>query len=656
MNRSSKTILAIFFILVITISAVVVVDKISGFARMDITDQKIYSLSDGTKTILKRITQPVKVELYYAETAALKAPDAIKRYNDYYYFVKALLEEYAKISDNIQFDVIDPRPFSDQEQDALRYGLKRFPITQDEGFFFGLVAKTEYGASKSIEFFAPDRQNLIEYDISYLLDTLTTREKSKIGVISSLEVMGEELSPYMRQMMMQTGQRPKQPWIITQHLGQKYEVEKIEQDVDEISGVDMLLVIHPKDFSDKTLFAIDQYVLNGGRAIFMVDPHCLADMPKQEQQQMYGMQQQESQASSINKLLEAWGVTVPADEFAGDKLLAEAIQMSMTSNPQKLIGYLNFRSEAENCFNQNNVISADLDTVKMVFSSVINKLDSAPDGLEMVPLVSTTPAGNTWKPSSPYALKYMNPPELMKSFKPGNKSLAVGCLLSGKFKSAFPDGIEVEVASSEESEGDTAPKTEKKTGITESVEKSNIAIFTDVDFITDALAYNNSPFGASPKDDNSALLMNTVDNLLGSDELIAIRSRGNFRRPFTLVDKIEAEAEEATEKQVQAIQDDIKGFEAELSKVINEARSQGQLVVNASDFEDSQRELELKIAESKQQLRKAQQAKRQDIEALGTKLQYFNTVAAPAVILLISIVLTIQRQMKRRNYLNSVKE
>ena len=656
MNSSSKTILALIFILVIAVSAIVVVDKISGFARVDITDQKIYSLSDGTETILKRINQPISIELYYAETAALKAPDAIKRYNDYYFFVKALLEEYSNISDNINFKVIDPRPDSDEEVDAIRYGLKRFPITQDEGFFFGLVAKTEYGVSKSIEFFAPDRQNLIEYDISYLLDTLTTREKSRLGVISSLEVTGEELSPYMRQMMMQSGQRPKQPWIITQHLGQKYEVVKVESDVDEIAGVDMLLVVHPKDFSEKTLFAIDQYVLNGGRTIFMVDPHCLADMPDPQQQQMYGMQQQESQSSSINKLLEAWGVTVPEDEFAGDKLLAESVQLSMTSNPQKLIGYLSFESEAENCFNKNNVISADLDTVKMIFSSVVEKLDSGPEDLEFTPLVSTTPAGNTWKPAGPHELKYMNPPALMKNFTPGSKSQVVGCLVSGKFKSAFPDGIEVEIPAGENAEEGAGSTKEKKTGIAESVEKSNIAVFADVDFITDAIAYNNSPFGASPKDDNAALLMNTVDNLLGSDELIAIRSRGNFHRPFTRVDKIEDKAEEETEKQVNAIQEEIKKYQDELNKVLNEARSQGKLVVNASKFTEAQKKLEVNIAEKENELRKVKKSKRQKIESLGRTLLYFNTIAAPAVILLIAISLAVHRSIKRRGYLSAVKE
>ncbi|MBN2063182.1 MAG: hypothetical protein JW745_00155, partial [Sedimentisphaerales bacterium] len=154
-----------------------------------------------------------------------------------------------------------------------------------------------------------------------------------------------------------------------------------------------------------------------------------------------------------------------------------------------------------------------------------------------------------------------------------------------------------------------------------------------------------------PNGDNAALLMNSIDNLLGSDDLIAIRSRGNFRRPFTLVDKIEAEAEARTEEQVKQIQDDIAGFEKELNNILSEARGQGQLVIDATQFEDSRKGLELKIHESKKKLRDAQLARREGIEKLGNKLALFNTAAAPAVILVIAICLTIQRSIKRSSYI-----
>ena len=648
MNRTSKTILGLVFLAVMTLSAVVIVSKVLGTAKIDITQEKLYTLSDGTKSILGRITQPVTVKLYYAKTATTKALDDIKSYNDYYYYVKALLEEYANYNDNIKLELIDPRPFSDDEEEALRYGLKRFPVTQEEGFFFGLVAKTEYGVTKSIEFFAPDRQNLIEYDISYLLDTLTTRQKSKIGVLSSLEVMGEEMSPYMMQMMQQTGQRPKQPWVITQHLGQKYEFENIPADTDAIEGVDMLMVIHPKDLSDQTLFAIDQYVLNGGRAVFMVDPYCLIDQPD-AQQQMYG-QQYVDQSSSINKLLNAWGVTVPEGAIAGDKTLAETVQLSRNSYPEKLITLLDFTND-HGSFNKESVISSDLSLVRMLFGGSVKTVDGMEDSVKVVPLVQTTAEGNTIQPD-PMMLRRINPKGLLSEFKDGSSAVVTAALVTGKFKSAFPDGITKPAAEAEGENAEEAVKApEVVTGITEAENDCTIAVYADVDFISDSFAYNVTPFGASPNGDNASFLMNTVDNLLGSDELVAIRSRGNFRRPFTLVDKIEAEADARTEEQVKAIQSDIDGFQQELNEVLSKAKGQGQLIVDASQFDDARKQLELKILESKKKLRDAQLARREDIEALGDKLTVFNTAAAPAVILLIAIILTVQRSMKRRSYL-----
>lgn len=653
MNRMTKTILGLVFLAVMTLSAVVIVSKVTGTAKMDITQEKLYTLSDGTKSILKRITQPVTVKLFYAKTATTKALDDIKSYNDYYYYVKALLEEYASCNNNIKLDIIDPRPYSEDEEEALRYGLKRFPVTQEEGFFFGLVAKTEYGATKSIEFFAPDRQNLIEYDISYLLDTLTTRQKSKVGVLSSLEVMGEDMSPYMMQMMQQTGQRPKQPWIITQHLGQKYEFEKIPTDIDSIEGVDMLMVIHPKNLSEQTLFAIDQYVLNGGRAVFMVDPYCLSDQPD-SQMQMYG-QQNPDQSSSINTLLNAWGVDVPEHAMAGDKTLAETVQLSRNGYPEKLVTYLDF-SEEHKSFNKDSVISSDLADVKMLFTGSLKPVDGMEDQTAILPLIQTTAEGNTFEPDQ-MSLRRLNPKALMSDFAAGSKPIVTAALVTGKFKSAFPNGITkpAENSDSESADIDKSDELEKApevvTGIIEAQQDCTIAVFTDVDFISDSFAYNVTPFGASPNGDNASFMMNAVDNLLGSDELIAIRCRGNFRRPFTLIDKIEAEAESRSEEQVKAIQADIDGFQQQLNEVLNNAKGQGQLVIDASQFDSASKVLELKIVESKKKLRDAQLARREGIEAIGDKLTIFNTAGAPAVILMIAIVLTVQRSAKRRKYL-----
>ena len=190
MNSSIRAIIGVLLTLIITFSTITITQKIGKRVKADITDQKIYTLSQGTKNILGKLNQPIKVRLYYAETAAVKGPDQIKFFNNYYTFVRELLEEYESAADGmIELEIIDPRPFSQEEAQALRYGLQRFPITEEENFFFGLAIQTPFGIEKTIPFFAPNRQKFVEYDISYLIDTAATRQKSKLGILSSLQII-----------------------------------------------------------------------------------------------------------------------------------------------------------------------------------------------------------------------------------------------------------------------------------------------------------------------------------------------------------------------------------------------------------------------------------------------------------------------------------
>ncbi len=275
-NSMIRTIIGVLLILLIAFSTITICQNIGKRLKADITDQNIYTLSEGTKNILARLNQPIKVRLYYAATAALKGPDQIRFFNNYYTFVRELLEEYESAANGmIELEVIDPRPFSQEEAQALRYGLQRFPISEEENFFFGLAIQTPFGIEKTIPFFAPNRQRFVEYDISYLIDTAATRQKRKLGILSSLQVMGDDVSGYMAQMMAMQGQQPKPAWGIVDQLRQEYKVSKVETDTGEIKDIDILLVIHPKDLSEKTLFAIDQFVLKGGRTIVCVDPYCL---------------------------------------------------------------------------------------------------------------------------------------------------------------------------------------------------------------------------------------------------------------------------------------------------------------------------------------------------------------------------------------------
>lgn len=656
MDRTFRAVLAVFFIAIITFCGITLCQKLGWSWKLDLTDQRLFSLSKGTKSIIGKLNQPINIDLYYSRTAAMKAPDPIRYYNEYYHYVEALLQEYLAASNGmINLEVIDPRPYSDDEQEAIRYRLKRFPITEEENFFFGLVIKTQYGAFKTIDFFTPDRHNFIEYDISYLLDSVITRKKSRIGILSSLAVLGDDVTGYMAQMMRMQGQRPKPAWDIVDLLRQRYEVERIDPDTEEIKGIDLLMVVHPKAFPEKTLFAIDQFVLKGGRTVVLVDPFCLADEPP-PQSQMQGRLPE--RASDLNRLLKTWGVEMPADTFAGDKSLAPRVSLRQNQRPQKLIGFLDLKP---GCFNSENIISANLNQVRVFFSGVIETDEDSKS--QIVPILQTTSEGNSWKPESPFELMMFDGKTLMRRFRPGSKPVTLATLITGKFLSSFPEGIDVP-EESEESKKQKAPgvkssetpKMKHISGLKEAKEEGAVLVFADADFISDSFAFQRSLFGVQKVGDNSALLMNAIENLLGSGDLISIRTRGNFQRPFALVEEIEKEAEKETAQEETRVNDEIVEFQRELNKVVSDARSTGETVIDASELSQTKTELEIKIHEAKVRLREVQRMRRERIERLGTTLRNVNMLLAPVVILCFAIVLSIRRRRMRSRYISHASD
>jgi ABC-type uncharacterized transport system involved in gliding motility auxiliary subunit len=660
MNRTIRAILGTGFVLVIIFSAISICQNIGRPLKLDITEQKLYTLSDGTKAILAKLNQPIRARLYYAKTAALKGPDQIRFFNNYYEFVKALLEEYVAASNGmVVLEEIDPRPFTDDEEQALKYGLRRFPITEEESFFFGLVVQTQFGVEKSIPFFSPDRQNFVEYDISYLIDTAVTRQKKKIGVLSSLPVMGDDVSGYMAQMMMRQGQQPRPAWTFVEHLRKQYEVETVATDVNDINDVDILLVIHPKNLPEQTLFAIDQYVLKGGRTIVCVDPHCFSDRPPQGTQMQ--MQMQHDSSSNLNTLTRTWGLEMPDKTFAGDRSLASLANIRANQRPERIIGYLSLTPEG-NCFAEDNVITAELNQVRMLFTGILKEVAEPNDAndvglnVKRTPIVTTTNRGGTFTISNQYELMFLDGPSLMKKFADGTEPVAMGYVVTGRLKSSFPDGIEVESESPDPNDpNETITTTRHVTGLKEAEQDCVVAVFSDVDFISDNMAYQNSFFGKVVVGDNATLMLNAIDDLSGSSDLVSIRSRGNFKRPFTVVDEIEQKAEAETAEEVEKINLQIAGFQNELQSILSSAKEVQEEVIGSS-IAQKKKQVELKIHQAQRQLRQVKMTKREKIEHLGNRLRQANMLAAPIVILIIAIVLGIRRGVRKRHYISHASD
>jgi ABC-type uncharacterized transport system involved in gliding motility auxiliary subunit len=640
MSRTIKVILAVIFALAIMFSAISISQNIGTSFRADVTERKLYTLSEGSKTILSKLNQPLTMKMYYTQTAARKGPDQIQFFNNYYHYIESLLAQYVAASNGmVQFQNIDPRPFTEDEADAIRYGLTGIPISEEEKFYFGLVVQTQFGVTKTIPFFSPQRQQFVEYDISSLIDNAIRRQKRTIGILSSLPVMGEH-SDYMAQMMIMQGKRPRQPWTIVSQLGQKYDVSTVDTNIEKIENIDLLLVIHPKSLPQNTLFAIDQYVLSGGRTIVCLDPHCMLDQPDQMQMQM--MQQPHSTSSNLEPLMKQWGLSMPANTYAGDLNLALLGSTGTMQRPVKFISALGLNAQ---CFNPDSVMTSELNSIRLRYAGAL-QAEAIPDNndvqIERIPLVTTTESGNTFEVGNEFELR--NPQLLLQRFVPGVQPVILASIATGKFKSAYPDGIEIK------SDTDPNAPPKKLTGITQAAQDCAVIVLADVDFMTDNMAYQSFLTAKIAVGDNAALLLNMVDQLGGSSELVSIRSRGSFQRSFDVVNQIEADAQKSTELQKNAINQQLVGFQQELQKLLTSSGEQQEII--GSTIMQKKKDLELQIRNAQKSLQELKRQERVQIEQLGASCRNFNTLPGPVLVLVIAVILALYRAFKKRYYVS----
>ena len=657
MKNILRTIAAVICIAVITVCAILIIGKTVGRARLDVTENDLYTLSDGTQNILGKLSQPITLKLYYSRVAAMKGPEQIRFWNNYYLYVRDLLEEYVSVAGGrLKLEVIDPRTYSDEEEEAIERGIKRFPLSKDEGFFFGLVAETELGKEKVIEFFEPARQELVEYDVSKIISGLMQRDKRKIGVISSLPVLGTDMSPYMMQMLQMQGKTPDRPWSLAQHLKTEYEVQKVTAERGALpKDIDFLMLVHPKELDEQTLFAIDQYVMNGGKLLVFVDPHCMSDVPPRDPRNPYAAMGYKA-SSELNSLLKKWGVGTKTSEIAVDRSLAIEAQMTRDGAPKALLPYIQLTPE---CVNPDEVVSAKLQSIRMLFPGVLRKVDGAKTTVR--PLLTTTDTGGVWRPKGPFELQMPNPDVIAKSVKDSREKVNLACLITGKLETNFPDGIEIdiEVDKAEGTEGDKSGKKEteeeKKTektrlkAVKEAAAGAAVFVVADVDFITDQLSYQQQFFGVSQVGDGPSLVLNTIEFFAGSGDLISIRSRGRFSHPFKVVDEIEREAEEATAVEVEILNAKIKNYRDQLTK-LGDSDDQKDLTLIRNAALDQRAKIETDIRQANKDLRRLQEKRREKVEALAASLQAWNMVAAPAVIFLIAIALAAVRHIRAKRY------
>ena len=577
-------------------------------ARVDFTEENLYTLSDGTKTILSKLDAPVKLRLYYSKTAANKGTEGLRAFNNHYRYVEELLRQYVNNSrNNLSLEIIDPRPDTPEEEDAMAYGLKKFNLTDTENYFFGLVAENESGTEKIIEFFDPNQKDKLEYELTKLIYMVLNPQKKNIGIISSLEVIADMTNPQMAQIMRMQGKAVKESWIITKMLGEFYEVKKIKRDADAITGIDALVVIHPRGFPEKTLFAIDQYLMKGGSLLVFVDPNAISD-----RMSMIMGGASTSPDKGFKKLMDKWGIELKANTFAGDKHLSGVGRFSANQPPGRLLPLLNCDHRCTKQYKDN--ITVGTKQAMFIFPGVLEA--SEVKGVKHTPLVSTTDKGNSY---TAMGHELNNPQMLWGKFREGRKPVVVGYKALGKYKTAFPIGIKPE-------------KGKKKAKvIKESQKESAIVVFADVDFINDQFAFKRTFLGLAVSNDNSNIFINSVEALAGDVDLMSVRAKGGLNRTFDAIEAIEFEAEKRTADKVKEINGSIVRFQNELNQLGKTANA-GNIALLQNEGIRKKKELAKKIAVLKKELRSVKRHGREKIERIGKTFQLLNTLLVPVLI------------------------
>ncbi|CAG0962118.1 hypothetical protein PHYC_00783 [Phycisphaerales bacterium] len=596
--------------------------------RIDATQDSVFTLTKGSRNIARSPEEPVKLTYYFSSKLAQGRPEL----ESYARRVRELLQEYARASNGkINLEIIDPEPFSEQEDKAAADGLVGVPVGSGENLFFGLVGTNSVETKEVVAFFDPRKERFLEYDTSRLLYSLANPKKKIVGLISGLPLEGGFT---IDQRTRQPAQTPA--WRIVDEIKGLFEIRSLSDPAEIPLEVDVLLVVHPKALTDRALYAIDQFVLRGGRLLAFMDPLCEND--DSAGQFSFGA----ARGSNLTKLTDAWGVQMPPDKLAADDSIAMRVGVGDRGNPE-VVPYVVWLGCGEKSLTKEDAVTGSLKQVIMGTAGFIQPKEGAKDPLTITPLIHTTPTA-MMLPSEALSTP-PDPKALLKSYTPGSTPLTLVARLSGKAKTAFPDGPP------KPKEGEPAAEPPKATPLTESAGDVNIILVTDCDMLSDRMWVSvENFFGqqfARKISDNGDFTLSALDNLMGSADLIAIRARRESTRPFTVVEEMQRRAEKQNLAEQTVAQAKVDDLVAEINKLQAARDDKDARFVLTPEQEAKKEQLNKELAEARKRLREVQRKLRSDIETLGVQLKLLNTAAVPVAVAVFSLGLWFVRKSRR---------
>ncbi len=563
-----------------------------GSVRLDLTENGLYSVSDGTREIIADLEEPINLYFFFSEKAS-KDLTALRAYSQR---VREMLEEYQLLAGSkINLHIVDPEPFSEQEDQASEFGLQSVPVNQaGEALYFGLAGTNALDGQEVLPFFQPDREAFLEYELTKLIYNLSVVEKPRVALYSELKVE-QSVDPRSFQ--------PTPGWVFMDQLKELFQIEKIDElSLSAIGTADLLLLIHPGTLGDAALYAVDQHVMSGGKLIVFVDPLAETVPP--------GTSVLSGSSSELNRLTATWGVSLRDGQVLGDSEAALMVG-GVDGAPVRHLGILGFTNQY---FSGDDIVTADLEAINFSTAGILD-VDEV-DGIDAKSLIASSSVSGSLDVIQFQTLS--DPAELQQGFQSTGESYSVAVRLSGKSRSSFPEmsGEETHIAETEQ---------------------LNVVIVADTDVLSDRLWVQvQNFFGqqvASAFADNGSFVVNLVENLSGSSALIEVRSRGQFSRPFVVVEELRRIAEAKYLTNAEDLQARLAETDRQLSE-LESARVDDGLLTLSSEQEAALVNFQGEKLRIRKELREVRHRLDQDIEQLGGKLKFINILLMPLLLTL----------------------
>jgi|CXWL01.1.fsa_nt_gi ABC-type uncharacterized transport system involved in gliding motility auxiliary subunit len=615
MTKRASGGLVLLLLAALFVGAVVITNLLFRGARMDLTENAEYTLSPGTEEILDGLDEPINLYFYFSEESSRELPPI----RTYALRVRELLEEMASRSrGKLKLTVVDPQPFSEEDDEAAAAGLQSVPIgSSGDKLFFGLAGTNSLNGKASIPFFQPDKEVSLEYDVAKLIQSLLQPEKPVIGLITGLPMNGG---------FDQATQQVNQPWAVNTQLNDLFEVRPLALELKTIDpAVKLLMVVHPKSLSDDTLYAIDQFLLGGGRLLVFVDPFANTDTtgadPQNPQAAMFA-----DKSSNLEKLFTAWGVSYKPDEIVIDRALGLPVQISQTEAPVVHPAVIGLKADQ---MSKTDLVSAKLESLNVESIGHFALKEGSEAKLE--PLLQSSSEASV---TTTERIRFLpDPRELLKDFTPSGENYILAARLTGKLKSAFPD------------------RASQPNHLAEAKETVQIVLVADTDILTNRLWVQVQNFFGqqiiSPFANNGDFIVNAADNLSGSSALISIRGRSVSARPFKVVEDMRRQADERFRETEEQLQTQLKETETKINE-LQAGKTQANAMIMSPEQQAEIKRFQSEKVRIRKELREVRRSLDQDIENLGMRIKAFNIALVPLAVVVAALLFWMLRRNRRR--------